>query len=307
LTRTVLEFTRVTKRYGEQEALRGVSLAVSAGECLALLGHNGAGKTTAMKLALGLSRPNSGEVRVLGADPAEGKARQRGQMIGFLPESIAFHDAMTGREMLAFYARLKGEPLSLNGALFERVGLAAAADKRIKTYSKGMRQRLGLAQALLGRPRLLLLDEPTSGLDPAFRRSFYDLLLELTRGGSSVVLSSHALSELETRIDRVAIIQSGKLIAHGSLAELSEGARLKAKIRIAVPAGRTAALAQALRPDDMLTRVNDCSLELSCTLDEKLALLRRIGGLEIPVEDIEVTSPTLDDVFAHFTTIEAGQ
>jgi Cu-processing system ATP-binding protein len=259
-----------------------------------------------MKLALGLIRPSAGAVRAFGANPATSKTRHRGHLTGFLPESITFHEAMTGREMLAFYARLKGEPVSRNGELLERVGLAEAADNRIKTYSKGMRQRLGLAQALLGPPQLVLLDEPTTGLDPLFRQSFYALLQELTQRGSSAVLSSHALSELETRIDRVVILQAGRLIAHGSLAELAARARLKAKIRIATAAGAAATLAHALDPDGMVTWVNDRAFELSCPLEEKLALLRRIGGLEIPVEDIEVTSPALDEVFAHFTSIEAG-
>jgi len=305
MTRLALEFTGVTKRYGCQRALSDVSLTVEQGECLALLGHNGAGKTTAMKLALGLSQPSEGRVRVLGADPSDSKARGIGQLVGFLPENIAFYDAMTGREALAFYARLKREPVNQNEELLERVGLSTAADKRIKTYSKGMRQRLGLAQALLGDPRLLLLDEPTTGLDPLFRLRFYELIHELTQRGQTVVLSSHALTEIEKRIDRVAIIQSGRLVAYGSLAELSRAARLEAKIRVAVAVGRAQAFVSALGADGMLISVNERSIELRCPLDEKLELLRRIGGLEIPIEDIEVASPRLDELFTHFTTTGA--
>ena len=300
-----LEFAGVTKLYGSQRALSNVSLTVEQGECLALLGHNGAGKTTAMKLALGLSQPSEGTVRVLGADPSDSKARGIGRMVGFLPENIAFYDAMTGREALAFYARLKREPVKQNAELLERVGLSTAADKRIKTYSKGMRQRLGLAQALLGEPKLLLLDEPTTGLDPIFRLRFYELTHELAERGHTVVLSSHALTEIEMRIDRVAIIQSGRLVAYGSLAELSRAARLEAKIRVAVAAGRAQAFVSAHGVDCTLTLVNERSVELRCPLDEKLELLRRIGGLEIPIEDIEVASPRLDELFAHFTAMSA--
>jgi Cu-processing system ATP-binding protein len=301
MSEAVLEFANVTKRYGTQIALAGITLRVEPGERLALLGHNGAGKTTAMKLALGLSRPSEGTVRVLGVDAAEGQARGLGRMIGFLPESIAFHDAMTGREALDFYARLKGEPIGKNGGLLEQVGLAAAAAKRVKTYSKGMRQRLGLAQALLGSPRLLLLDEPTTGLDPAFRQSFYEILHMLAARGSTVVLSSHALTELEMHTDRVAILNGGKLVASGTLAELGRAARLRARIRIAVPPGRARTLADALQANGTLERVNDRSVELSCPVGEKLELLRRIGALAFPIEDVEVASPRLNEVFAHFT------
>lgn len=297
----ILEFANVTKRYGAQTALDDVSLRVEPGERLALLGHNGAGKTTAMKLALGLNRPSEGAVRVLGVNAAEGQARGVGRMIGFLPESIAFHDAMTGRETLDFYARLKGEPVGKGAGLLDQVGLCAAAGKRVKTYSKGMRQRLGLAQALLGNPRLLLLDEPTTGLDPAFRQTFYEILHALAARGSTIVLSSHALTELELHTDRVAILNGGKLVASGTLTELGRVAGLRAHIRIAVPAGRARPLAEALHSDSMLERVNDRSIELSCAVEEKLELLRRIGGLSFPIEDVEVASPRLNEVFAHFT------
>jgi len=301
MSQSALEFTDVTKLYGRQRALSDINLTVEPGECLALLGHNGAGKTTAMKLALGLSYPSEGTVRVLGADPLDSKARGVGQMVGFLPENIAFYDAMTGREALMFYSRLKHVSVKQNDELLERVGLSMAADKRIKTYSKGMRQRLGLAQALLGEPKLLLLDEPTTGLDPLFRLKFYGLIHEFTERGHTIVLSSHALSEIEMRVDRVAILQSGRLVAYGSIAELSRAARLEAKIRVAVAAGLAQALVSALGANGALTSVNARSIELRCPPDEKLELLRRIGSLEIPIEDIEITSPRLDEVFTHFT------
>ena len=153
------------RRYGALTALTAVSLDGVPGECLALVGHNGAGKTTLMKLLLGLVRPSEGTVRTWAPTRLRPRATTRFQL-GFLPETIAFDAAMTGREVLAFYARLKRLAPRTAEPLLERVGLAAAAGHRVGTYRKGMRQRLGLAQALLGRPRLLLLDEPTTGLDP---------------------------------------------------------------------------------------------------------------------------------------------
>lgn len=296
-----VKFDNVEKLYGSQAALESLSLDVEPGERLALVGHNGAGKTTTMKLMLGLIRPSRGSVRVLGVDPAEDRAKTFGCSIGFLPESVAFHEAMTGRETLDFYARLKREPVRNNGALLEEVGLATAASRRVKTYSKGMRQRLGLAQALLGKPGLVLLDEPTTGLDPAFRQTFFDILQRLAGQGSTIVLSSHALSELETHTDRVAILSRGRLAASGTLAELGREARLKARIRVVVAPGQARALAAAIHANGALAHVNDRSVELTCPIDEKLELLRRIESASLPIEDIEVGSPRLDDVFAHYT------
>ena len=177
----------VTRRFGKQVAVRCVDLTLRAGECVGLVGHNGAGKSTMIKMMLGLLRPSEGTVRVFGDDPAaSASARDRGRL-GYLPENVALYPSMTGAETLAFYARLKGQPVSLNAALLEKVGIAGAADRRVGTYSKGMRQRLGLAQALLGDPRVLLLDEPTTGLDPALRQHFYDILRDLRAEGAMVL------------------------------------------------------------------------------------------------------------------------
>ena len=162
---TVISVTSVVKNYGDKTVLRDVDLSVRSGERMVLIGHNGAGKTTLMKLMLGLTQPAAGQVRVLGNNPLTAAAVQR-RGIGYLPESVAFHSAMKGREVLAFYARLKGVAAAECHSIMVQVGLDQAADRRVSTYSKGMRQRLGLAQAMLGSPRLLFLDEPTSGLDP---------------------------------------------------------------------------------------------------------------------------------------------
>jgi Cu-processing system ATP-binding protein len=164
----------VAKHYGAVQAVDEVELTLYPGQCVALVGHNGAGKSTLIKLMLGLVRPTAGRVEVLGADAAGHAFGRLRSAIGFLPENVVFPPAMTGAEVLAFHARLKRRPVRRNVALLERIGFADAAGRRAGTYSKGMRQRLGLAQALIGAPRLLLLDEPTSGLDPALRQDFYD-------------------------------------------------------------------------------------------------------------------------------------
>ncbi|MDP2737453.1 MAG: ABC transporter ATP-binding protein, partial [Pseudorhodobacter sp.] len=168
-----LTLSQVTKAFDTTQALCGVGFSVAPGERVALLGHNGAGKSTLMKIILGLIAPDSGKVEVLGVAPGSSAARAA---TAYLPENVAFHPALTGLEQLRFYLRLRGENPALAMSLLERVGLADAAKRRIGTYSKGMRQRVGLAQALIGHPRLLVLDEPTSGLDPVSRRDFYAVL-----------------------------------------------------------------------------------------------------------------------------------
>jgi Cu-processing system ATP-binding protein len=290
----------VSKRYGAIEALRATSLTLDPGETIALVGHNGAGKTTLMKLLLGLVRPTGGTLRVLGEAPASAHTALR-QAIGFLPENVSFNGALTGRETLTFYGRLKGEPAARVAALLERVGLAAAASRRIGTYSKGMRQRLGLAQALLGTPRLLLLDEPTTGLDPELRGSFYELVDAMRRHGSTVLLSSHALTELEGRADRVIILNRGSIVASGSIPELRRAARLPTRIRLTFANAAGAAPPQWLTSLPPARPVNGQMVEIEAADDAKIALLRRATGEGSgPLSDIDVLPPTLEDLYRHF-------
>jgi len=288
----------LTKRYGDRTVVQGVSFRLAPGERLALLGHNGAGKTTMMKMMLGLVRPDGGMVRVLGRDPAEAAADVR-QSVGFLPESVAFYEAMTGWETLRFYARLKRRPADECRALLARVGLADAAKRRVGTYSKGMRQRLGLAQALLGSPRLLLLDEPTTGLDPELRQSFYAIVAELKAQGTTVLLSSHLLTELEERTDRIAIMNMGRLVGLGTLGDLREQAGLPVRFRLKVVNGNASVVADRLG-SLVLDRVPG-ELGVACPPRDKMTVLRTIAGLGPLVEDVEVVPPSLDDVYASFT------
>jgi Cu-processing system ATP-binding protein len=307
MAESTIRLEGVSKRFNGIEAVRELTLEVPAGECLALVGHNGAGKTTAMKLMLGLVRPSAGRISVLGEDPCRSRAVRARRGVGFLPENVAFDAIMTGREVLAFFARLRGVPREQVGALLERVGLAEAAERRVKTYSKGMRQRLGLAQALLGSPRILLLDEPTSGLDPALRNSFYRIIRDLCRTGTTVLLSSHALTELEAQTDRVAIMNRGRLAACDGLAALSRRAGLVVRVRVSVPAGKAGSVARRLEDASQLERVNDHAVELSCAMDEKMDLLRRITALGPAVTDVEVVPPTFDEVYAHFSREEESR
>jgi ABC-2 type transport system ATP-binding protein len=215
-----LAVTGLTKRYGRTEALRGVDLSVGQGELVGLLGPNGAGKSTLVKIACGLVRPSGGTAEICGAPAGSAAARRA---LGYLAELFRFPGWASADELLALHQRLAG---SSGGAaeraeLLELVGLADARERRVETMSKGMQQRLGIAQALVGEPALLLLDEPTSALDPAGRRTVRDLLEELRRRDVAVLLNTHLLSEVEQVCDRVAIIDHGLLVAAGSPDELS--------------------------------------------------------------------------------------
>lgn len=288
----------VVKSYRSVDAVKDVSFQLDAGEVVALVGHNGAGKTTLIKLMLGLIRPSQGKVIVLGEDPAKGDFAVR-QRLGYLPESVAFHMALTGRETLSFYASLKRVDGSGTSALLDRVGLApAAADRPVRTYSKGMRQRLGLAQALLGQPRVLLLDEPTSGLDPALRRSFYDLISDLRATGTTVLLSSHALTELESRADRVVILNQGIKIAEGTLDSLRGLARLPT--RVSVRLADTAALERWKSNGIAWRETGHDTLETEVAMEDKVSLLRTVTANPADVTALHIVEPTLDDVYAHF-------
>lgn len=220
----VLSLDGIDFAYGKGAAIRGVTLRLFAGDCYGFLGHNGAGKTTVMRLALGLLRPTRGSVRIFGRDARRDPAGSR-QQVGALIERPGFHLQVDARQNLRVLAQLQGLPRRAAVAeadrMLELVGLSAAAARKVGTYSLGMRQRLGIAQALLGEPRLLLLDEPTGGLDPEGIADLRSLLLRLTREqGVAVLVSSHQLAELDGLCNRIGVLRDGALLVEGDLAAL---------------------------------------------------------------------------------------
>jgi ABC-2 type transport system ATP-binding protein len=216
-----IETSGLRKAYGRTTVLHDLTLVVEPGEVFGFLGPNGAGKTTTVKVLMGLVRPTAGEAHIFGLPAGDRKARRR---VGYLPENFRFHDWLTGAGLLDFHGRLAGLPARERRAripeVIRRVGLAGRGNERIRTYSKGMTQRIGLAQAILHRPDLVLLDEPTSALDPVGRREVRDLIRSLRDDGITVFLNSHLLSEVEMVCDRVAIIDRGCVVRSGQLAEL---------------------------------------------------------------------------------------
>jgi len=202
-------------------ALQHLNLEIAPGEIYGLLGPNGSGKSTTLKIILGLIQPTRGSVRVFGRDNSTVAVRRD---IGFLPENAYFHKFLTGIETLRFHARLSGvasrESKSRIAELLKTVGLTRAADARLGTYSKGMLQRIGLAQALIHRPKILVLDEPTAAVDPAGSRDIQDLIASLKKTGTTILLSSHLLTQVQEVCDRVGILHRGKLIREGRLEDL---------------------------------------------------------------------------------------
>lgn len=292
----VVEIEGVSQRYGQTTVLHELNLSLAQGEVLGLFGHNGAGKTTSMKLILGLLQASAGQVRVFGRLPSDPQVRR---LLGYLPENVTFYPQLSGLETLRHFARLKGASVAQVDSLLEEVGLAGAAQRRVKTYSKGMRQRLGLAQALLGEPRLLLLDEPTVGLDPIATQDLYRLLDRLRGQGTSIILCSHVLPGVETHINRAAILTQGRLLALGSLASLREEAGLPTLIRTC-GLKRAGQLQQRWNNAGHVTqRWGVEGLQVAALNGSKLGLLRQLLAEDSPA-DVEIHPPSLEDIYRYY-------
>lgn len=294
---SVIEASRVARYFGDIRAVDGVDLAVEKGEIFGLIGHNGAGKSTLFKMMLGLIPVSAGEIRINGHQLVGEAFRQVRRTIGYLPENVAFYDNLTGLETLCFYARLKRADQKNCIALLENVDLAHAADRRVRGYSKGMRQRLGLAQALLGRPAILFLDEPTTGLDPEGIRAFYEILREMKAQGATVVITSHILAEIQERVDRLAIMKNGKIQALGTVQSLREAMDLPLWFHVSLREGAVETLRAVLAgvgADEV--RMDAGRVEVRCPRQKKMAVLSALSSMA-QVDDIQVREPSLEDVF----------
>ena len=294
----VIEVSDVTKAYGEIKALDGISLSVAQGEMFGLIGPNGAGKSTLFKLMLGLIAPTSGTLRVHGV-PIDGRDfRALRRRIGYLPESFVTYDNLTGLEVLHLFADLKQVPRSHCAAMIERVGLADAAGRRVSGYSKGMRQRLGFAQVLLGKPDLIFLDEPTNGLDPQGIHDFYRMLRQAQADGATIILTSHILAEIQERVDRLVILQSGHIAAQGTLAQLRAQRILPSIIEATLAPGQQSGIEAGLaRIAGLSLSVDGQRARISCLPAQKVAVLELLFALEGAVQEIAVREPSLEDLF----------
>jgi Cu-processing system ATP-binding protein len=302
----LFETKGLSKRYGKALVLDDVSLSLGSGRLLALLGHNGAGKTTLIKLLLGLTKASSGSLSLFGGNPRGPEAAGLRRKIGYLPETLAFPQGLGGLELLNFYGSLKGVSKTDCRDLLARVGLAEAAGQRVRNYSKGMRQRLGLAQALLGSPRLLFLDEPTNGLDPPLRQQFYQEIAQLTASGASAVISSHVLTEIEARADLIAILRQGRLVAFGSLDDLRQTSALPYRLRLSVTPESSGSIVESLGRNFLLERNDHGHLEFVCSARDKMNILRSVAKLNGVVRDVDIQAPRLEEIYGHYMMQESG-
>ncbi|WP_372870372.1 ABC transporter ATP-binding protein [Shewanella sp.] len=299
MTDAILSLSGTGRRYGEFRALRNIDLQLAPGEVLGLFGHNGAGKTTMMKLILGVLNPTEGQVRVFGQDPLSKQAWLLRKKIGYLPENVSFYDQLSGRQVLTYFARLKGVSAKEVTELLERVGLGHAMERQVKTYSKGMRQRLGLAQAFLGTPKLLLLDEPTVGLDPIATVEFYHSVDALRAEGASIILCSHVLPGVEQHIDRAMILSQGRALALGTLDELRRAAGLPVAIN-------TKGLNGSLCNDSRFSHLWVGPDKLLVPEGEKLHIMAQLLALD-GLQDLQLESADLGRLYQHFIGLNESQ
>jgi ABC-2 type transport system ATP-binding protein len=292
---SVIRTEGLSKTYGKHAAaLVDLDLSVESGEVFGFLGPNGAGKSTTIQLLLNFIRPSAGEAYLFDAPVSDSSTRAR---LGYLPESVDLHDYYSGQRLLEFYAGLLGlsptERPARATELLERVGLAEAAQQKVSTYSQGMRQRLGLAQALLGRPELLILDEPTSNLDPVARRDFRDVIVELKAAGTTVFICSHILSEVESVCDRVAILQDGRLSRSGTLKELSaaKGSRIVAR-------NLPGSAIEAVTTTGARLTLSEGEATIECDDDAtREAVEEVLAAHDVEVDRIETETQSLEEIF----------
>jgi len=284
----------LTKNFGRREVLHGIDFAVEAGSVFGVIGPNGAGKTTTMRCLLDIIRPTAGEVRVLGVDPRKGGPELR-RRIGYLPGELFLEGRVTGRKLLAHYEAVSGPvPPGRINELADRLGLDL--DRHTRKLSKGNKQKLGLLQAFMHQPELLVLDEPTSGLDPLVQQEFHAMVREARHRGQTIFLSSHVLSEVQQTADTVAILRDGHIIAVESVSGLREGAVRRARITAAGIAADDAVALLTGVPGVGQVEVleSDGTVTLSALLEGPIQpLVRVLGSLQLT--DLVLEEPDLED------------
>lgn len=292
----MIRLERVTKKFGAVEALRAVDLEIGSGEWLGLFGHNGSGKTTLIRILLGLSPPSSGEIRLRGETPNPERWLAFRRKLGFMPERVTFYEHLSGRDTLRYFCRLRGVDADEISPTLERVGLADAADRKVREYSKGMRQRLNLAQALLGRPEILVLDEPIEGLDPHGVRDFFRLLR--TGEARTVVLSSHRLSRVGAEVDRFCILADGGIHALGSREDVLQSVSLPVRIHIYPQEAAVGTLPEAIaRLGATLVLQKDGVLVAEVRQTEKISFLVGLDPYRAAIRHLYVEEPNLERVY----------
>ncbi len=301
----VLETKGLTKRYGDFTAVDHLDLSVRRGEVFGLLGPNGAGKTTTILMLLGLTEPTEGEVRVLGFDPARQPLSVK-QRVGYMPDQVGFYDDLTARENLIYIAKLNGIPRDqikrrVEEAI-ERVRLTDVIDKRTGTFSRGMRQRLGLADVLIKKPQLIIMDEPTQGLDPELAHEFLGLIHSLKEEGTTILLSSHLLHQVQAICDRVGLFSRGRMVLQGTVSELARKV-LGGAYRIQLETeGSAAKLRKALEalPEVNAVSVKNGRMILEAQKDVRAEAAEAVIKAGGRLKGLSVEAQSLDDIYTRY-------
>ena len=300
----VIEARGLTKRYGRAVAVDGIDLAVEKGEVFGLLGPNGSGKTTTILLLLGLTEPSAGEIRVLGLDPLRQPLAVK-RRVGYLPDQIGFYDHLTARENLAYTARLAGIPVAearrrIDAAL-DRVRLSEVRDRRVATFSRGMRQRLGLAEVLVKQAEIAILDEPTSGLDPQSTQELLEQIRELAAEGVTIVLSSHLLAMMQTICDRVALFRRGRIGLIGRVGDLA--ADVLGGTHVVEVEADGVDLPAVLKQTPHVSGVSPLAAgrwRVDADADIRADIARRVVAAGGALRAISMRQSSLDEVYVHF-------
>jgi len=297
----IIETRGLTKQYGDVVAIKDLSLQVKKGEIFSLLGPNGAGKTTIIKALLGLIVPTSGQTFIMGHNvQEEGKLARK--YVGYLPEVVSFYDNLTALQTLSFYAELQGGNVQENQGLLREVGLGDHATRKVGGYSKGMTQRLGIAQAMIGKPPVLILDEPTSGLDPRGAWEIRKKIRELNREGITIFLSSHILSEVQEVSHRVGILHHGTLMALDTVEKLSKKLDLQPKLQIELQEVKSNIVSHIKKIKGVRdAKIRDNLLEVQCDPRVKAQIITALEEIEVGITNFTTVEPSLEEVFLKYT------
>ncbi|WP_299028070.1 ABC transporter ATP-binding protein [uncultured Thermanaerothrix sp.] len=297
----------LTKKYGDFVAVDHLNLTVHKGEVFGLLGPNGAGKTTTILMILGLTEPTSGSIRVLGFDPTRQPLTVKAH-VGYLPDQVGFYDELTAYENLIYIAKLNGLPREeadrrIEAAL-QKVNLSEMRDKAVSTFSRGMRQRLGVAEILIKQPQIIIMDEPTQGLDPEGAREFLDIIRTLRAEGITILLSSHLLHQVQAVCDRVGLFHRGKMMLEGTVDELGRKILGKAfRIYVETP-DTTPEIVEALKqvPGAVNARVlnNMTTIEVEATSDIRHEIARSLIAAGGQLRGLSMEAQSLDEIYAQY-------
>jgi ABC-2 type transport system ATP-binding protein len=303
-TEFIIKTEDLHKCFKNVKAVQGVNLNVKKGDVYGFLGPNGAGKTTTIKMILGLTHPDSGDVFINGKNTTENGVDLRAS-IGYLPERAQLYKNLTAIQTLNFFAELRKVDRKECDELLSKVGLTKWRDAKVGTFSKGMVQLLGIGQALLGDPQLLILDEPTSGLDPRWSRVLKDIILEKNSKGTTVFFSSHLLFEVQELCKRVAILNKGRLIIEDTVDKISEGVYLKPQLILRIQ-GDTQAAVNILKKGGFDCHLAGNQLKVPVESDRKIKVLNLLQENGVVIEDFKTEEPSLEAAFIQYIGDEAS-